>query len=336
MLTDFDSNICPDFLPDYELMWCTYYEHMESEENGFCKKPQYYRCLADIHRQIPLSYSSINDFLTCHYLYYLKAIRGIQIKDHAKSSALKCGTLWDAVLQKHLGGIDRDTDKPYNIPAIIEKYEIDPMDVAKVRGLYRAFKVLEVQIDPGFELQAKVETKIDNVMVTGYYDRKYADSFVENKLSGRPDLYFDPYFIQSQVGTYFLGSPDLASCIMEVVRIPGLKQKKDNEESPEEYAERTYQNVITRPSYYFIGWNAKTRRYGKKFFRNEFDLKELEHRFKHVYREIYDARRYEGWYKNDRACNNVLPGIVCDMLPLCRYNNFNEDIYQIRERKVTF
>ena len=338
-LSDFDSTKCPDFNPDYAFKACTYYDPVDDRpmECGFCKKVGvYYRCLADVQRCIPLSYSSVQDYLTCHHLYYLKAIRGIQTHDHSKSPALKCGVLWDAVLSKHLDGLNRNTGKPYDIPEIIKQYEIDPRDVAKIRGLYRAYKLLEIETEPEYTLQSKIFTQINDISITGYYDRKYLNHFAENKMSGSPDWYLDPYFIQSQIGTYFLADPKLEYCIMEIVRNPGLKSTKNNkDEDPEVYGERVYQDAISRPSHYFIGYDSKTHRYGKKYFRSEFDLVEIGDRFMHVYREIYQAQRADGWYKNDRVCNNILPGIQCDMLALCRHNNFNESVYKIRER-ITF
>jgi hypothetical protein len=337
-LTDFDASKCADFNPDNNFQTCTYYNPADNPiEVGFCKKAGvYYRCLSDTQRCIPLSHSSIQDYLTCHYLYYLKAIRGIRVLDHATSSPLKCGKLWDSVIQHYYKGVDKDTGKPFDIPGIINQYEILPRDVAKVKGLYRAYKMLEIQIDQDYSFQDKIDMKVGDVLVTGYYDRKYIGSFAENKMSGSPDRYLDPYFIQSQIGTYFLADPNLEFCIMEIVRNPALKSTGSHkEEDPEVYGERIYQDAISRPSHYFIGYDSKTRRYGKKFFRSEFDLVEVAERFKQVYREIYQANRAGGWYKNDRACGAVLPGIVCDFLPLCRYNTMSESIYKIRER-ITF
>jgi hypothetical protein len=285
-------------------------------------------------------------------LYYLQNIRGIQIKDAAKSPALKMGTLWDAVIQKHLGGIDRKTQKPFDIPAIIDAYQIDPRDVAKVRALYRAYKILDIQTLPNYDLQAKIDLTIPfdkiwgnfghgmpvEILVTGYYDRLYSGtSFVENKLSGSPDRYLDPFFIQSQVGVYFLADPKLTECTMEICRTPDLRSTgKNKEEDPESYSERCYQDIISRPSHYFTGWDSTTRRYGKKYFRNEFDLEELKGRFIHVFREIYEARQFSGWYKNDRSCGAILPGIKCDMEPICRHGVMSEDNYQIREKDISF
>jgi hypothetical protein len=348
MLSEFIEERCSDFCPDFKFKFCEYYDPTSNpQECGFCKKIGRYRCIA--HRgQIPLSHSTVQNFLTCHHLCYLQAFRGIQTRDEAKSPPLKMGALWDAVLTKHYGGINRETGKPYNIPALIQKYEIGTREVAKVRSLYRAYKLLEIEIEPDYELQAKISMVIpfnkvwgDNtpveVLVTGYYDRKYDDHFVENKLSGRPDFYTDPWFIQSQVGTYFLADPKLQSCTMEIARVPDLKSTKSyKDETDDEYAERCYQDILSRPSYYFLGYDVKTHKYGKKFFRTEFDLEELKNRYLHILREYWEARELNGWYKNDKSCMNVLPGIQCDMLDVCRYNNMSETQYKIRERPITF
>lgn len=349
-LSDFDQSKCGKFCPNTQFTACQYYEEAENElENGFCSLPDFYRCLATTKKVIPLSYSSVSDFLTCHHLYYLKAIRGVRTKDEAVSSPLKMGTLWDKVLQKYLGGkIYDDAGQETTIPDIINTYQIDPMDVAKVKGIYRAYKDLEITVEPGYDLQAKIDLVIPfdkvwgdrtpvELLVTGYYDRKYPTSFVENKFSSRPDNYFDTYFLQSQIGTYFLADPELEYCIMEVVRVPDLKHTgRFKDEGPEDYQERIYQDVISRPSFYFPGWNFATRRYGKKYYRNEFNMEDLRSRYLHIFREIFDARVMDGWYRDDRACNNILPGISCDMLSCCRNGVMSENVYQIRKKKTKF
>jgi hypothetical protein len=344
VLTDFDSSRCPDFNPNTDFTACTYFDPASNIlECGYCKQTKYYRCLAH-NAQIPLSHSSVQSFLSCHYLYYLQALRGIQTRDAQKSSPLKMGSLWDTVLQKHLGQPD------IKIADTINKYEISDRDIAKVKGLFRAYKFLEIQVDPGYELQAKIDLSVTfdhqvwndgvtpvRVFVTGFYDRKYPTHFVENKLSGRPENYLDPYYIQSQVGTYFLADPSLEHCTMEVVRTPDLKSAgKNKEEDADTYSERVYQDVLSRPSHYFIGYNNETRRYGKKYYRTEFNLEELKSRYTHIFREYWEARLLSGWYKNDRACRNILPGIQCEYIPLCRNNQMSETIFQIRQQPVAF
>ena len=346
-LINFDKDKCPDFQPNSVFEKCTHYsEAKSSSECGYCELRANYRCLATTNLIIPLSNHSVGNFLTCHFLYYLTAIRGIEKKNPMKSNALKLGALWDAVLGKYYNGIDRSTGQAYDIPGLIDTYEIPPMEVAKIKGLYRAYRDLEINIDQGYELQASINKSISfdkcwredvpvEMVVAGFYDRKYPEYFVENKLSSKPDYYLDPWWIQSQIGTYFLADESLNHCIMEVVRVPQLKEKVNKErDTPEAFAERIYQDVLSRPSYYFIGWDNKTHRYGKKYYRSEFNLEELKMRYLHIFREIYDARIMNGFYRNDRVCNNILPGIQCEMLEICRHGNLNEAIYKIREKPL--
>lgn len=349
MLIDFDGNKCPEFCPNFEFTHCTYYVPADNDkECGFCKLPDYtYRCLADVTRGIPLSHSSVQDFLSCHNLYYKKDIRGIRVRTAFLSSPLKIGKLWDSVLGKYLGALDID------IPSIINEYEIPDFDVARVRAIYRAYKTLDIQVEPGYELQAKIDMELPfecpensewpnrqlpNLCITGYYDKKWPTHFDEDKVTGKPENYLDPYFIQSQVGTYFMADESLEYCTMKPIRRPDLKSTgKNKEEDADSYCERCYQDIISRPSYYFIGWNRETRKYGKVYHRGEFNLDEIKSRFGHIFREIYLSTVFNGWYKNDRVCSNVLPGVVCDMKPICSNNdNMNEDMFEIRKKEITF
>jgi hypothetical protein len=335
---------CAHFEPSNDFSGCKYYDEPEDErEVGFCKRPDEYKCVSIIPKSLHLSQSSVNDYLTCHHLYWLKQIKGVQVKDEFKSAPLKMGTIWDRALQRYLG------DKTIDMPAEINKVQIDEFSLAKVKGLFKAYKQLEIHVEEGGQLQAEIDMPItfDNTWgngeklelnVTGFYDRKYKNYFVENKFTSKPDNYLDPYFINSQVGTYFLADPSLDYCIMELARVPQLKSTgKNKEESADELMERIYQDAISRPSFYFIGYSAVNHTYGKKFHRSEFDLEELKSRYVHIFREIYNARCLNGWYRNDRVCNNVLPGIQCDMLGICRNNdNFNDATYYVREKKVKF
>jgi hypothetical protein len=255
--------------------------------------------------------------------------------------------LWDLVLQRYLGGKDK-FGKPIDINKTISAYEMEDRDVAIVKAIFRAYKTLEITVDPGFELQSKINlqyiTETDNqgkpynwsrIAITGFYDRKYHDKkyFVENKLSGRPERYQDPFMIQSQVGTYFLADPDLKYCVMEVVRTPDLKSTGSHkDEDAATYEERCYQDIISRPSHYFIGYSHEKHTYGKKFFRDEFDLEEIKRRYESLAYFIQESWMYNRWYKEDKSCGSILPGIRCDMLSACRYNKGSETLYEIRKR----
>jgi heat shock protein HspQ len=325
------------------LSWpkCDCLYRIDDHDNaGFCKRPEYYRCVKEAGiMPVPLSYSSVSNFLTCPMMYYLKDIRGIVIRNEATSKAIKMGQLWDKVKQKLLAG-------KVDIGEIIESYNIENMEIAKVRALNRAYKELEITVDPVYTLQKAFNNEIVadgvykdspvKVMVKGFYDRKYQNYFVEDKLSSRPDNYLDVWFIQSQIGAYFLADPSLEYCIMEVTRVPDLKSTgKFKDESAESYEERAYQDIISRPSFYFLGWDKETKRYGKRYYRSEFDLESIRDRFRIISILIHDCAGFNGWYKNDRVCGAILPGIACEMKAICRNGNMSEEVYKVKD-KVDF
>jgi hypothetical protein len=334
---------CSDFDPTFdETNSCKYYaaQH-DGKVCGFCKKADRYRCINDLgYKPLPLSHSGVQSFLTCHHLFYLQQVLGITTRNQHVSRPMKMGMLWDAVMQYALG------DKTMvDLQSKIEEYDVDEVEVQKVKALYKAWKELGIKVEDGYELQAKIDLQVEfeekecwgtgepvELHVRGFYDRKYPTYFVENKMSGRPDNYLDLFFIQSQVGTYFLADPRLESVVMEIVRTPDLRMTRKEEDSPETYGNRTYHDILSRPAHYFIGWSSEKNTYGKKFYRNEFELTELLGRYKHIFREIHEAAMLEGWFRNDRACKNVLPGIACDMLGVCRYGKISDEVYTIKDK----
>jgi len=241
------------------------------------------------------------------------------------------GALWDRCMQYAFG------DLRVNPNQTIEEYEIDEDSVAKVRALYKAYKDLGLVHEPNFQMQPVCNYKFNIydhevkeealVNVIAKYDRKYEDGFVENKLSSRPESYLDIFFMSSQIGTYFMADEKLEWCIMEVVRSPELRVGKNEDAGM--FETRIYDDIMARPGRYFIGYDRKTNTYGKKYYRNEFDLVGIKSRYLHIAREIHHCQMFDGWYKNDRACNNMLPGIPCPMLGICRYNIMSEGQYKV-------
>lgn len=304
----------------------------DDDRPGFCKRPDNYRCVKEAGvMKLSLSNSSIMDFLTCPYLYYLKNIRGIRINNPHVSRAIKMGRLWDTALQYILGGAD-------NMKKDIGDYEIGDFEIAKVRALYRAYKALEVKTEPGYELQYRfnVDIQIPSILpdtfnmvnINGVLDRKYPTFFAENKLSSKPDNYLDVFSIQSQIGAYFLADQKLEKCVMEVIRTPDLKSTlKYKEEGAGEHEERTYQDIISRPSFYFIGWDKAKKTYGKTYYRSEFNLEEIAERFRIVSVLMGDCTGFDGWYKNDRSCTSTFG--QCEMKPICRYDTMSEEVYKV-------
>jgi hypothetical protein len=371
-----DSSICNKFQPSFDNRECEFYQYAENDkmesivgECGFCKRPETYRCVADITRTISQSHSSVGNFLTCHYYYYLTKIIGVEVRSAHLPVAMKAGKLWDCCKQFHLGAKvikDRGGIEFKSPKDVVNAYEIDPITVAKVRALFKAYKELEIKVEPGYELQAEVnldytitlppssfipsisvgkeainlwqarqDQNVDErvwefpLKVTGFFDRKYSNYFTEDKLSGRPENYLDPFMIDSQMSTYFLADPNLEWVIMEVVTFPQQKELKKKEESPEQIMERIYQDILSRPSRYFAGWSNQKRMYGVKFFRNEMNLKAAEERYKQVVIDIQAARWSNIFYKDFTRCGNMY-GSFCPMRPLCKSGNISEEIYKIR------
>ena len=304
---------------------------------GYCALPTHYRCIAD-NLPVPLSHSSIGDWLTCHRLYWLRAMMGITVRNASVSNPIKMGKLWDSCLQ--------GLTIPTNIQEVIKEYEIPEFEVAKVRALWNAFREFGLEPDGEYNAQAKVDMSFDitdgecneQVYIKGFYDRKYPTYFEEDKLSVRPDHYLDPYFIHSQCGTYFLADPSLEYCTMKVVRVPDLKSTgKYKDEDDESYYQRCYEDILSRPSHYFIGYNKDKHTYGRKFYRSEFNLPEIQQRYNIVGREIKWAsdlyhKGEDVWYRNDRVCGQIFPGIPCEMLPICRTGGLSEQ-FIIRQDK---
>jgi len=377
MRTLLHTILCSKFQPSFDNLECDYYipaqdDNMEPihGECGYCKQPKSFRCVADVCRIIPLSHSSVSDFCTCHYLYYLKKILGIEIRPPFLSSALKAGVLWDSTKQLHLG-------EKKSLRDIINTYEIDDYTVAKVKAIYSAYKYLEIGVDPGYELQAKIDMTYDIILppsqfvpsitvgnnhakeivnlwkeakdqseddrkwifplkIAGFYDRKYSNYFAEDKLSSKTEYYTEVYPITNQVATYFLADPNLEKVVMEVVQFPQQKilketKKRTQEESPDQLYERVYSEILSRPSNYFIGYNRETKRYGKKFYRGEFPLSEIADSYPQIVIEILSCRWSNNWYKNRKACNNQY-GKVCSHLPICENQNVSENMFSIREK----
>lgn len=320
----------------YDLDTDCLFRQANGKHVGYCKRPELYRCVEDVWKKpILLSHTGLQTFLTCHHLYYLKYIRGIETKKGMLSKPLKLGILWDTCLQFLLGKTD------VGMNDIVDEYEIENREIAKVKALYRAVKALDIKFDMDCQLQPSffynVDLYTDNkdadkLTVNGKYDRKYMDGFVETKLSGRPDFYLDLFFLESQVGTYFAVDPALQYCIMEISRTPDLKSTGQfKNETDDDYEERCYQDIISRPSFYFIGYDRDKHTYGKKFFRSEFDVDGVMDRYRHVAREIKEASVCDGWYKNSKVCTQILPGIPCDMLSVCRHNTMSETVFQIKQ-----
>ena len=212
----------------------------------------------------------------------------------------------------------------------ISSLQFTPEQSAKVNALDRAFTDLEIHIDKdGFlGCQVKVTTQILNTNLVGYVDRAYEDHIVESKLSARPDFYQQKENVAYQLGTYFLCNEAWDYAIVEITRVPSLKVK-DGEE-PEAYEKRIYGDIVSRPAHYFLGWERKTRTYGTRFWRSEFDLEEIYSTYCYVLHEIRQTVERGAWYPNNLACHVPAP---CPYLPIKRSGVISEELFEKLQQK---
>jgi len=210
----------------------------------------------------------------------------------------------------------------------IQSLELDPIQFAKVSALFRAHRDLEIHIktDGFLACHYKIHVSVGDEQIIGYVDRAYEDHIVETKLSARPDFYKQKENLTYQLGTYFMANEAWEYADVEITRVPFLKQKTD--ESPDEYEERIYGDILSRPGHYFIGWDRKTRTYGVRFWRSEFDLDEIFRTYVYVLEEIKTTIRRGSWYPNNLACHVPTP---CQFLPIKKSGVVSPEIYNRKE-----
>jgi hypothetical protein len=257
--------------------------------------------------------------------YFHGVIEGLSVKPEHLPEAMKLGKAWGLFLQGQY-------DPEFDYRKDMLPFHLTDLQWAKLSALMRAFKDLEISIkkDGFLACEYKVHATVLQEQIIGFVDRAYEDHIVEVKLSTRPDFYQQRENISYQAGTYFLANDGWEWCDVEVVRTPMLRtgQGKFSNESALDYEERMYGDIISRPAYYFPGWNRESRTFGTRFWRSEFNLDEIHSTYVHVLEEIRDTLKRGAWYPNNLACH--VPA-ACPYLPIKRSGVVSEEIYQRRK-----
>ena len=303
----------------------------QSGTAGFCKLPSRFHCEEALKHHLPaISQSTVTDFMSCRLKYYFRKIMKVERVPGKLPDPIKAGALWDT----WNNSVHLEQNVCQVMDAVIEEYEISPFLVARVRALTRAFRAIGLSVITedllGCQYKMEIPLIVARNKLVGHIDRAYCDYFIETKLSARPDFYTYKENIEHQVSTYFLGNPDFEYVDMEITRLPGLKtgKKQYSDEGPEAYGERCYQDIISRPSHYFLGFNRDTSRFGKRFYRAEFNLEETEQVYWWVCEDIERAVDQDRWYGNHLAC--YVP-TECLYHPICKTGVVSEELF--RERK---
>jgi hypothetical protein len=263
-----------------------------------------------------ISYSGLTDFIHCKLRYKHRVVDGLQVRHQYLPEPLKLGRAWDAIIQYLHNGTDHQS--------LITSLQLTEGQQAKINALTRAYQDLKIPINKDGLLgcQYQIHVAAGQEQIVGYADRAYNDHIIESKLSGRPDYYKQRENLTYQLGTYFMGNEAWQYVDVEITRVPYLKLKSN--ESPATYEERVYGDILSRPGHYFIGWDRKTRTYGVRFWRSEFNLDEIFSTYVYVLQELKDTLKRESWYPNYLACHVPTP---CQYLSIKRSGVVSDEIF---------
>jgi len=295
----------------------------KADEPGFCKQSSMFRCIEAMKVKLPaISYSSLTDFSHCKLRYKHRVIDGLQMKQQHLPEPVKLGRGWDANIRYLYDGTDYQP--------VITPLQLTDLQKAKINALARAYQDLEINIkkDGLLGCQYKIHVPVGQQQIVGKVNRAYPDHIVETILTGRPDFYKQRENLTNQLGTDFMANEDWQYAVVEITRVPALRPKSD--ETAEAYEERCYGDIIGRPAFYFIGWDRKTRTYGVRFWRSEFDLDQVFSTYVYVLEEIKTTLRRGRWYPNNLACHVPAP---CPFLPIKKSGVVSPEIYKRKEVK---
>ena len=320
-----NERICPMLTPTDDLPCLFYIRATNPKEPGFCKQETRFRCTEAMKKKLPaISYSRLSEFIHCKLRYYHAVVKGLEVRPQYLPEGIKLGRVWDGFIRSRY-------EEGYDYLSGIQTLQLSPESQAKLSALMRAYQELEISTsnDGLFGCQYKVYTEIGESNLVGFVDRAYEDSIRETKLSGSPDFYRQKENVTFQLGTYFLANEHWEYAVVEITRVPGLRtgQGKFSDEESGDYEARLYSDIISRPSYYFLGWDRKTRTYGVKFWRSEFYLEEIHATYVHLLREIQETAQRGSWYPNNFACH--VPG-PCIYLPIKRTGVVSEELFEKR------
>ena len=287
---------------------------------GFCRLPDMFKCpVYEYFFYGQISVSQANIFMKCKKLYQYTYLDGWDVLPLMKPRAMRLGSAIHLTLEsilKNTGSID------------LNDYFSE--DEEKERGIVGIFTDRLSHMDWGSPLSEYrfVLNPIDSPEIHGVIDLLYPDHFSEVKVSARPDYYTSPHFLQSQLATYFMTDEALRYANMMVIRVPELKQGKN--ESIDGLLNRIDEDIKKRPSHYFTGYDPEKNTFGKRFYRTEFDLPEVLERYRHIMHERRLAIKRKCFYKNESQCLIPTP---CQYMSACETGGMSDLIYYRKEVK---
>lgn len=301
-------------------------------KGGMCTLGNMFRCTEYIERNEPiLSHSGIMNFIRCPKLFYYQNIQGVQLKDSEYSDPLRIGIAVDNYITHFLlTGDMNDEFLPLNM-------EIEYQWQAKTIAIIRSFVKL-INVDKFISLysgQLKFQLNRDGYPhIKGYIDlnSKSGKNFIELKVGKSPEYYLNLFYIKYKLATYFMASDDYISARVWAIRVPQLKRTgKFKTESLSDFSNRCYRDMVARASFYFPGYDLKTRNFGAKFGRVEIDVDEMWGYYRMIADNIKLCVKRDLWMQDGGGC---LYPFECDYLPICKNNGvISEDVYIFGRKK---
>jgi len=273
-----------------------YLDPLHDTEAGFCSLKHIFRCTESLKLFLPtLTQSALKSFCQCKEKFNLQYIKGINILQEELPNIAKLGSIWDAFIDSHV------SKSIFHLSDLAQRYQVQPRDVAKIKALARAFRTI------GFNLRssdAVTQHKITfngigNHVVSGYVDIAYEFNIAEVKFSANTAFHekLDSNFLQQ--GTYLSANPGWEYVDMLITQEPKLRGK-DMEEGV--YESRIYNDILARPSFYFVGFNKQKKSYGIRFWRKEFNLDYLRQVYMNVLADLRHTVDNDLWYRNELQC----------------------------------
>lgn len=314
---------CKNLIPGNGKPCRNYIRPLNHTEPGFCALSTVFRCIEAMKYKLPaISYKNAMDFIHCKLRYKHSVIDGLSVRPKHLPEPIKLGKAWGHLIQ-------HQHDSKYDYGEKITQLQLSDIQYAKINALMRAYCDLEIQtITQGLiACQLKIHVPVGQHQIIGFVDRAYIDHIAELQLSIRPEFFTKKENVSYRLGTHFMGDENWKYADVQITRVPSLKTgfgKYDNE-SAQEYEERLYGDILSRPAFYFLGWDRKTRKFGVRFWRGEFDLGEIFTTYVHVNQEIKETIQRESWYANNLACH--VPG-PCPFLPIKRSGVISDEVYE--------
>ena len=295
-------------------------------KGGFCTLPMIFRCTEFIRNNEPtLSYSSMKDFV-CPRKFYHSYIQGLEPVD--KALPLLMGSVADSLLQMIHG-----ENSTVDLPSFFSQFK-NPVDEDEdfKPWLYAMWGLFQGYISKHYgDTKGSVQVPFEwfhpgYPRIRGFADlvSSYEDHIAyEFKYTGRPDSY-TKFSISQQLGTYFLGIPQLQRITLRAIQVPQLKQS--SKESGEQYRDRVYLDFCGRPGYYI---------HDSHYWRTEFDLEAIKERARRITRTIHSFcnEGIAGFYQNIGPETCFAANGRCNYLSICESGVISETIYRKREVK---